>query len=192
MPNHQDPLARAQNSAHEWLAAISQALGTQDRRFAYRALRAWLHALRDRLTVEAAAHFAAQLPELLRGTYYDGWVPSRVPVRFSTEECVERFSTHATVRRTDVRNTITGVSTGMAELLSPGTLEHALQQLPQDLRELFTPQQPAVARAGQEERGRHGHNGEHAEHAEMQSQLRDLRRQIDDLTDAVSALSRRA
>lgn len=191
MPNHQDPLARAQNSAHEWLAAISEALGTQDRRYTYRTLRAWLHALRDRLTVEAAAHFAAQLPELLRGTYYDGWVPSRVPVRFSTEECIERFSTEATVRRTDVRDTITGISTGMSELLSPGTLEHALQQLPHDLRELFAPRVPA-ARAGAAERPAHAHHGEHAEHAEMQNQLRDLRQQIDNLTDVVSSLSRQA
>jgi hypothetical protein len=28
-----------------------------------------------------AAHVAAQLPELLRGVFYDGWNPSKVPVK---------------------------------------------------------------------------------------------------------------
>ena len=37
--------------------------------YAYRVLRAVLHALRDRVTVDVAAKFAAQLPTLLRGVY---------------------------------------------------------------------------------------------------------------------------
>jgi uncharacterized protein (DUF2267 family) len=54
---------RAVQTANTWLADVARAFGTDDRRFAYRALRAWLHTLRDRLPVEATAHFAAQLPE---------------------------------------------------------------------------------------------------------------------------------
>ena len=53
--------------ANAWLADIDAGFGTSDRHLAYRVLRAWLHCLRDRLSVEVAAHFAAQLPELLRG-----------------------------------------------------------------------------------------------------------------------------
>jgi uncharacterized protein (DUF2267 family) len=47
--------------ANAWLARIADEFATDDRRLAYRILRAWLHALRDRLTVTIAAHFAAQL-----------------------------------------------------------------------------------------------------------------------------------
>jgi len=36
----------------------------------------------DRLPITIAANFAAQLPELLRGVFYDGWSPSRVPIKF--------------------------------------------------------------------------------------------------------------
>jgi len=54
------------------------------------ALRAVLHALRDRLTVEEGAHFAAQLPMLVRGLYYDGWEPSRVPQKITRVEFLER------------------------------------------------------------------------------------------------------
>ncbi|MFI8891646.1 DUF2267 domain-containing protein [Streptomyces paradoxus] len=34
-----------------------------------------LHPLRDRLPVETAVQFGAQLPTLVRGVYYDGWRP---------------------------------------------------------------------------------------------------------------------
>ena len=62
-----DSLDRSIDKANAWLADIDAGFGTSDRHLAYRVLLAWLHCLRDRLTVEVAAHFAAQLPELLRG-----------------------------------------------------------------------------------------------------------------------------
>ncbi|HUC21109.1 MAG TPA: DUF2267 domain-containing protein [Streptosporangiaceae bacterium] len=56
----------------------------------YAALRAVLHALRDRLTVEEAAQLAAELPMLIRGVYYESWHPSRVPVKMKREEFLAR------------------------------------------------------------------------------------------------------
>ena len=60
-----DSLDRSIDKTNVWLADIAQQFGTSDRRLGYRAARAWLHTLRDRLSVPVAAHFAAQLPELL-------------------------------------------------------------------------------------------------------------------------------
>src|SRR6476619_4498400 len=68
--------------AHIWLNEMADELGTDDRQEAYRILRAYLHALRDRLPVNEAAQLAAQLPELIRGIYYEGWNPSTTPVRY--------------------------------------------------------------------------------------------------------------
>ena len=56
-----------------WLKAVMDGLHTDDRHLAYLALRATLHALRDRLGPENAVHLAAQLPMLVRGLYYEGW-----------------------------------------------------------------------------------------------------------------------
>lgn len=70
----------------EWLAELSAELGWKDKRQAYSALRAVLHALRDRLPVNQAASFGAQLPLLIRGMYYDGWRPSDVPLRVRHRE----------------------------------------------------------------------------------------------------------
>ena len=57
------------HTTNVWLQEVMERLGWQDRHRAYLALRAVLHALRDRLTVEEVAPSGAQLPMLMRGFY---------------------------------------------------------------------------------------------------------------------------
>jgi uncharacterized protein (DUF2267 family) len=76
-----------------WLKEIMEDLGP-DRQRAYHALRAVLHTLRDRLTVEEAAHLSAQLPLLVRGIYFEGWHPAHKPTtERSQEDFLEQVST---------------------------------------------------------------------------------------------------
>lgn len=75
------------------LKDIEGALGMPKERrdLSYKALRAVLHALRDRLTVQEAAHLAAQLPTLVRGVYYEGWRPQDVPEKLTVDQWLQRI-----------------------------------------------------------------------------------------------------
>jgi uncharacterized protein (DUF2267 family) len=124
----------AAHRASVWLADVTAALGTHDRHYGRRVLRAWLHTLRDRLTVDSAAQFGQQLPELLRGTYYDGWVPSRVPEKYNAAEYVQRFSAEALIPPSDVPSTAATITQVITEHMSAGQVAEALAELPSSLR----------------------------------------------------------
>ncbi|MER6100229.1 DUF2267 domain-containing protein [Streptomyces sp. NPDC001728] len=134
---HHPDFEHAIHTANIWLKAVAEALETEDRHAAHRVLRAWLHTLRDRLTVDVAAHFAAQLPDLLRGAYYDGWDPSTVPVKYDREGYVDRFVQEAKVTAEEVHRIAPVVTGVVREHVSPGHLEAALEQLPHDIRAIL-------------------------------------------------------
>lgn len=127
------------DKANVWLAEVADDFGTHDRRFAYRVTRAWLHTLRDRLPVPVAAHFAAQLPELLRGVFYDGWNPSRVPVKYDQAEYVQRFAHDARIHDSDVPRAASLVTRTVRRHVSGGALDEALDVLPAGIRQLAEP-----------------------------------------------------
>jgi len=76
---------------HEWIASIAVA-AYMEKRDAYKALRAVLQTMRDRLPMNDAVHFAAQLPMFLRGLFFEGWQPSNVPIAMSREEFLQAVS----------------------------------------------------------------------------------------------------
>ena len=132
-----DSLDASIGKANAWLAGIGARFGAGDRRLAYRVLRAWLHGLRDALPVEVAAHFAAQLPELLRGVFFDGWNPSHVPHRYDRGEYVTRFARGARIRETDVAKASRIVTAVARRHMSPAVVAHALSLLPASVRPLL-------------------------------------------------------
>jgi|GEM_PF-933212 len=74
-------------TTHIWLNEICDELKwVRDPHRAYHALRSVLHALHDRLRPEEAAGFAAQLPLLVRGTFYEGWHPTGTPIKAHTAD----------------------------------------------------------------------------------------------------------
>jgi uncharacterized protein (DUF2267 family) len=81
-----DTFDKTVQESNLWLKDIMDRLSTTDRHHAYSSLRAVLHALRDRIGAESAAHLGAQLPMLLRGLYYEGWDPTNKPTKERHEE----------------------------------------------------------------------------------------------------------
>ena len=133
-----DPFNHAFHTANIWLADIGAALGTRDRHYTHRVVRAWMHTLRDRLTVNAAAKFGAQLPELLRGVYYDGWEPTKAPVKYTGEQYVQRFAAQASIPAVQAPTTAATITEVMADRMSPGQVSETLAELPTDLRAAVT------------------------------------------------------
>jgi len=128
-------IERSVEKTHVWLDEIADQLGADDRREAYRVLRAYLHALRDRLTVDEAAQLAAQLPDLVRGIYYEGWDPSATPVRYrGLADFLDRVAADAEL---DGETASSFAVSAAAEVLrrhvSPGEIEDIRAQLPEDL-----------------------------------------------------------
>lgn len=122
-----------------WLRQILDELGSEDRHFAYSALRVTLHALRDRLTVDDAAHLGAQLPMLVRGLYYEGWHPSGKPQKTDLGEFLLIIRGHVGrgLGDPDPRVVARAVFRVLALHITPGEMEKLKHCLPADLRELL-------------------------------------------------------
>lgn len=133
-------IERSAEKAHIWLNEVAEALGTDDRHYAYRALRAVLHSLRDRLTVDVAAKLAAQLPVLIRGIYYEDWDPSRTPLPIHD---VKAFLDHVAAEGrmagdTEASLAVAAVASVLREHVSAGEIKDVLAVLPDKLGVLLT------------------------------------------------------
>ena len=76
-----DTFDKTVQESNLWLKDVMERLNTYDRHHAYSTMRAVLHALRDRIGPQNAAHLGAQLPTLLRGLFYEGWDPTGKPTK---------------------------------------------------------------------------------------------------------------
>ena len=134
---------RTLQDTHIWLNELMEELGIEDRRRTYRVLKGVLHGLRDRLTVEEAVAFGAQLPMLVRGFYFEGWQPSRVPVLArSREQFLELLREHLrdVVQDDpgfDVEKAAIGVFRVIGRHVTSGEVDDVLDQLPSQVRAMW-------------------------------------------------------
>jgi len=114
-------------------------LGWQDRLRAYRALQVVLHALRDRLPVEAVAALGSQLPLLVRGIYYEGWSPSGTPLQESqTEDFLSQIAAaFGNNPEVDPERVARGVFKVLKRYASSGELRNEELILPPGIRMLW-------------------------------------------------------
>lgn len=123
----------------EWLHQISDRLNWNSRQRSLHALRATLHALRDRLTIDEGAHLSAQLPIMVRGLYYENWRPSDIPVKSRTkEDFLNRIrEQYQQEPDTDVEAVAKAVFSVVRSRLDPGEASAVKNMLPKDLIELW-------------------------------------------------------
>jgi uncharacterized protein (DUF2267 family) len=133
-----DVFDRTLQETNLWLRDVMDDLGP-DRQVAYRALRAVLHALRDRLPIEAAAHLSAQLPMLVRGIYFEQWQPSRPPSRIRSEaEFLEVIAASlADSRPVDPDVAAHAVFATLDRHLGGGEIDEVKESLPAPIRSMW-------------------------------------------------------
>ena len=131
---------------HEWLHEIGQELGFDNERAAYAALRATLHAVRDRLSAELVAHLGAELPMLVRGIYYDGGHPSAARLKAAHDE--DFFDSiggellgHGELE--DVEAVAGAVLRVINRRIAPGQIAHVWDAVPEKVRQLWRMAQQA-------------------------------------------------
>lgn len=124
---------------HTWLNDIMARLGWDDRQRAYRALRATLHALRDRLPPIEASQLAAQLPMLVRGIYYEGWHPAATPSKDRTAADFVAHVEEAFSRDPDEEpeRIVRAVFEVLKERVSQGEIEGIIKVMPENIRTLW-------------------------------------------------------
>jgi len=124
-----------------WLDELGRSLGWTEREKAYAALRAVLHALRDRLIVDEAFDLAAELPLVLRGMYFEGWERRRAPGGERTkEDFLARVSERLMPgRNVDPESVTRAVFDLIARHVSGGETSHIVAMLPEPVRELWGP-----------------------------------------------------
>jgi uncharacterized protein (DUF2267 family) len=98
-----------------------------------------LHAVRDWLPVNEAVDFGAQLPELLRGAYYEGWRPAATPVK---KRSLDDFTAAVTAhfKADPIPNPAQAVMEVCRLLnakITPGEIEDVRHAMPEEIRNFW-------------------------------------------------------
>ena len=134
-------LDRSVQKTNIWLRDANYELGWFTIQRAYLSLRSVLHALRDRLTIQEVAQLGAQLPIFIRGLYYEGWNPGRIPRASRKKEAflaqIRADFAHTRNPDVDTEHITRAIFRVLCKHVSEGELEEIKNLLPRDLREFW-------------------------------------------------------
>ncbi len=138
MPKRTDIFAPTIEKTNQLLLDIEAEFGWKDKKQAYAALKAILHSLRDRLSVNEAVDLGSQLPMLVRGFYYEGWKPAKVPVKMNKSEffllVIDKLGQPF---GTTVEDLIRRVLKILSRYVAEGEFEDLKSTLPKDMKDLL-------------------------------------------------------
>jgi uncharacterized protein (DUF2267 family) len=131
-------IAHAVQQSQEWLKELRDNGGLEDEATAYSVMRAVLHQLRDRLSLQEAVDLGAQLPLIVRGVYYEGWRPSQAPEKIrSKQKFLDDITMKLLPNRIPPEPAVRDVFALLAHHCDPGEIGHVIDQLPAEIKELW-------------------------------------------------------
>jgi uncharacterized protein (DUF2267 family) len=132
---------RSVQKTNVWMRDVNYELQWFTFQRGYLALRAVLHALRDRLSLQEVAQLGAQLPIFIRGIYYEGWSPARTPVKSRGKQLFLRQvrAEFAHTRNPDVdpEEITRAIFRVLNKHVSKGEIDQIRGTLPRELREFW-------------------------------------------------------
>jgi uncharacterized protein (DUF2267 family) len=142
-------LAHAVQQTQAWLKQVRDYADLADEQHALSVLRAVLHQLRDRLSPNEVFDLAAQLPLVVRGLYFEGYRPERVPEKIRTKRqflngVEAKLQPHRIVPDMAVR----AVFATLASRCDSGEIADVIAQLPTELKALWPPNRAQDIRMG--------------------------------------------
>jgi len=131
-----------------WIHELGDAMHWDEQK-SYLCMRATLHALRDRLTVDEAVQLGAQLPMLLRGLFFEGWKPRETPIKVRNREDFFQMVRMQLPPGTHVSAdaVVCSVFGLLSRKISRGEIQDVRGMMPADLAELW-PEGDAGGRTG--------------------------------------------
>lgn len=126
-------------TTHEWINELMERLGWVGHRDALHLLRVTLTGVRDHLSHEEVADFAAQLPLLIRGMFYEGWQPAGTPLKNRSQQAFVDRIEEQIASGIDYRGAedISTVFKLLNARISPGEVRDMRGNLPSGIRDLW-------------------------------------------------------
>jgi uncharacterized protein (DUF2267 family) len=131
-------LSHTVQQCQEWLKELRDNGDLANTTEALAVLRIVLHHLRDRLTLQEGVDLGAQLPIIVRGIYYEGWQPQKVPHKVHT---LQKFIDEVTIallpRTVPAERAIRDVFAILAHHCDPGEISDVIAQMHVELKDLW-------------------------------------------------------
>jgi uncharacterized protein (DUF2267 family) len=131
-------IERGVHKTNEWIKDLAVELD-QEPEDAWRLLKGYLQTLRDELTLDEAAQFAAQLPLVLRGAFYEGFDPSRQSTSLRrSSEFLALLAERTRPPDPDDMERVAAVATRVLRRhVTEGEFDDVLSQLPTEVRDVL-------------------------------------------------------
>jgi uncharacterized protein (DUF2267 family) len=133
------------NETKSWLSDIAGKMRVPGRNdWAFNTLRAVLHTIRDRTTIQEVFHLSAQLPVLIRGIYFEGYKPTGKPLKMNSQDFMKqikkKMGPSVDVPAAEAFRAVIDV---LYERVSPGEMNDIKGSMPKDIQRLWDSGKPA-------------------------------------------------